>query len=210
MLSYAFSLFSSPWKCPMVRYKARCVEQIWALYLFNYWSSTKRPRGKEVFFVGQAETEAAIRGAQSHLSSLVSLLDIQLCSPYSLLIRGLIRLSPRMFLSYLSAANFPQAKCSNWAILFHFKLKRGPIMRDFSFIAPTAGTLSLVLSALRGKALWGRTVLTPGMSASICHPWVWAASRGVGAHRSTLVVIDVAYSSVFPCLFSCRSGLLFV
>ncbi len=124
-------------------HKAWCVEQIWALYLFNYWSSTKRLRGEEVFFGGQAETEAAIRGAQSHLSSLVSLLGIRLCSPYSLLIRGLIRLSPRMFLSYLSTTNFPQAKCSNWAILFHFKLKRGPIMRDFSFIAPTAGTLSL-------------------------------------------------------------------
>ncbi len=191
-------------------HKAWCVEQIWALYLFNCWSSTKRLWGEEVFFGGQAETEAAIRGAQSHLSSLVSLLDIRLCSPYSLLIRGLIRLSPRMFLSYLSAANFPQAKCSNWAILFHFKLKRGPIMRDFSFIAPTAGTLSLVLSALGGKALWGCTVLTPGMSASICHPWVWGASWGVGAHRSALSVIDVAYSSVFPCLFSCRCGLLFV
>jgi len=35
----------------MVRYKAQCVEQILALYLFNYWSSTKRLRGKEVFLV---------------------------------------------------------------------------------------------------------------------------------------------------------------
>lgn len=34
------------------------------------------------------------------------------------------------------------------------------------------------------------------MSASICHPWVWGTGHGVGAYRSSLLVIDVAYSSV--------------
>lgn len=153
------------------------------------------------FLEGKRRLKQPFDGDPIPLEFTVKPVGHQLCSPYSVLIRGLIRLSPRMFASYLSAANFPQAKCSNWAILFQFKRKRGPIMRDFSFMAPTAGSLARSPFTLGGQALRGRTVLTPGMSASICHPWVWGAGHGVGDRRSTLPVIDVAYSSVFPCFF---------
>lgn len=89
-------------------------------------------------------------------------------------------------------------------------------MLDFSFIAPTVLSLcpSLLFSLSlyiclshhthKWEALWGPTVFSPGMSASICHPWVWGTGHGVGAYRSSLPVIDVAYSSVLLCLYSPR------
>lgn len=70
-------------------------------------------KGKQGFLQGKRRLMGALRGTQPSPSSLVSLLDIRLCILYSALIRGLIHLSPRMFLFYLGMANFRQAKCSN-------------------------------------------------------------------------------------------------
>lgn len=49
--------------------------------------------------------EQLLKKVQSCSGSLVSLLDTQLCSSYGLLLRILMRLSPHMFLLYLSLAN---------------------------------------------------------------------------------------------------------
>lgn len=67
---------------------------------------SKKASGEAALFGGKAgRLKQPLKRVQSHSGSLVSLLDIQLCSSYRLLISGLMRLSPRMFLLYLSWAN---------------------------------------------------------------------------------------------------------
>ncbi len=66
----------------------------------------KKASGEAALFGGKAgRLKQALKRVQSHSGSLVSLLDIRLCSSYRLLISGLMRLSPRMILLYLSWAN---------------------------------------------------------------------------------------------------------
>lgn len=68
--------------------------------------SKKKARGEAALSVGKARRlKQPLKRVQSYSGSLVSMLDIQLCSSYRLLIRGLMRLSPCMFLLYLSLAN---------------------------------------------------------------------------------------------------------
>lgn len=67
---------------------------------------SKKAGGEATLFGGKAgRLEQALKRLQVHSGPLVSLLDIQLCSPYRRLISGLMRLSPHMFLLYLSWAN---------------------------------------------------------------------------------------------------------
>lgn len=60
---------------------------------------SKKGSGEAALFGGEAgRLKQALKSVQSHSGSLVSLLDIQLCSSYGHLISGLMRLSPHMFL----------------------------------------------------------------------------------------------------------------
>lgn len=66
---------------------------------------SKKAPGEAALFGGEAgRLEQPLKRVQAHSGSLVSLLDIQLCSSHRLLISGLMRLSPPMFLLYLSLA----------------------------------------------------------------------------------------------------------
>lgn len=64
--------------------------------------SKKGCRGTSTFRGNDGRLEQLLKKVQSCSGSLVSLLDTQLCSSYGLLLRVLMRLSPHMFLLYLS------------------------------------------------------------------------------------------------------------
>lgn len=64
--------------------------------------SKKGCRGTSTFRGNDGRLEQLLKKVQSCLGSLVSLLDTQLCSSYGLFLRVLMRLSPHMFLLYLS------------------------------------------------------------------------------------------------------------